>query len=527
MKIAIHLSLITIHVLVAAHAAFAQGSLTPPGAPAPTMKTLDQVEPRIPVDATHTPGDTSAVFKITQEGSYYLTGNITGVAGKNGILVQSSGVTLDLMGHSVGGTGVGSLNGIFLTGFASNVTIRNGTVEGWAVAGINVNNQGFGLYEDLRITGNGTGMSVGDGVIQRCIASNNTNGGIFIATFATVRDCTSKSNGADGFSGNSNCTFTDCWAMQNAGNGFNAGETSTLTNCVATFNSGTAGIVLDRGSSATGCTSSNNIGANSHGFSVGSTCTITGCVAFQNSQRGITTGGGCVVTHCTAGSNSGDAGIFTGGDSNLSHCNASENGSTAASSSGIQTGNNCTVSNCTASENTGSGASTFGIQTGTNNSVTDCTASLNTSTNGALTNATGGGIAVLNRSTVLHCTASQNKGDGIRAPTGCLLKDNTGQANGNGTGDGAGIHTTGSDNRIESNNVASNDRGIDVGLAGNLIIKNSASGNGPTNNLNYVIAASNRYGPIIDITATGAAAVSGNSAADTTTTTHPWANFSY
>ena len=30
---------------------FAQGSLTPPGAPAPTMKTLAQIEPRMPISS--------------------------------------------------------------------------------------------------------------------------------------------------------------------------------------------------------------------------------------------------------------------------------------------------------------------------------------------------------------------------------------------------------------------------------------------------------------------------------------------
>ncbi|HXF10126.1 MAG TPA: hypothetical protein VN625_05025, partial [Desulfuromonadaceae bacterium] len=30
---------------------FAQGSLTPPGGPAPDMKTLDQVQPRVPISS--------------------------------------------------------------------------------------------------------------------------------------------------------------------------------------------------------------------------------------------------------------------------------------------------------------------------------------------------------------------------------------------------------------------------------------------------------------------------------------------
>ena len=55
--------------------AFAQGPLAPPGAAAPTTKTLDQVEPRIAINSTNTPGDADSLYKITQPGSSYLTGN--------------------------------------------------------------------------------------------------------------------------------------------------------------------------------------------------------------------------------------------------------------------------------------------------------------------------------------------------------------------------------------------------------------------------------------------------------------------
>src|SRR5690348_17610582 len=70
--------------------ALGQGALTPPGAPTPTMKSLDQVEPRIPIS--------SAPALILNPGSYYLTTNLIGTANQNGISVLADNVTIDLNG---------------------------------------------------------------------------------------------------------------------------------------------------------------------------------------------------------------------------------------------------------------------------------------------------------------------------------------------------------------------------------------------------------------------------------------------
>jgi len=71
--------------LFIAYSAWA-GPLDPPAGPVTsTYKTLTEVEPRTAINTTNTPGDADSLFKITQPGSYYLTGNITGVAAKHGI----------------------------------------------------------------------------------------------------------------------------------------------------------------------------------------------------------------------------------------------------------------------------------------------------------------------------------------------------------------------------------------------------------------------------------------------------------
>src|SRR4029434_7246959 len=85
------------------HSAFCQGPLTPPGVPAPTMKTLDQIEARTPLAGGSTP------IIVSQPGSYYLTGNVTISTTDHGITIAGvvKNVTIDLNGFTLAGPGSG------------------------------------------------------------------------------------------------------------------------------------------------------------------------------------------------------------------------------------------------------------------------------------------------------------------------------------------------------------------------------------------------------------------------------------
>ena len=71
--------LAVLSILLAATAnVLAQGSLDPPpGPPQPLMKTLNQVEPRIPI--------TNIPYTISLSGSYYLMTNMVATSSGNGI----------------------------------------------------------------------------------------------------------------------------------------------------------------------------------------------------------------------------------------------------------------------------------------------------------------------------------------------------------------------------------------------------------------------------------------------------------
>ncbi|MCB9838270.1 MAG: right-handed parallel beta-helix repeat-containing protein [Phycisphaeraceae bacterium] len=92
------------------------GEINPPAGPiAPTMKSLDRIEPRVCINDL--PGDQTAMHVITSPGNYYLADDITVEPGKSGIVVRLSqdtnedSISIDMDGFSITGL-QGSLSGI-------------------------------------------------------------------------------------------------------------------------------------------------------------------------------------------------------------------------------------------------------------------------------------------------------------------------------------------------------------------------------------------------------------------------------
>jgi parallel beta-helix repeat protein len=373
------------------------GPLEPPGAPASTPGP----EPRIAINAQNTPGDGNSVYKITQPGSYYLTGNVIGQSGSHGIKIMSSNVSIELMGFELRGI-AGSLDGITVEGTCDNLVVQNGIASGWGRDGV-------------RLIEGGT-VPLGTGaLVEGVMASGNGERGILTSQNSVVRRCTVSSNLGHGIWAYFGSTIVECAARANG---------------IGTLSS--AGIYANAG------------------------CSVTNCAAVGNGGNGIMTLSGCSVVGCSAYLNGAD-GIATSSGGTVSSCSAVNNGN-----SGISAPSGCTVA---------------------------------------------------------HCSATFNGLAGIECGGDCLIKDNTCDSNSGA----AGILVTSGDNRIDGNHCTDNGRGIEVQAAGNFVVRNTCA----LNSTNFQFVADNRYGTIVDIIATGTAAVNGSSADGTLTTTNPWANFAY
>jgi hypothetical protein len=329
--------------------AFSQGSLTPPAAPTPTMKTLDQIEARTIVNAANTPGNATNTFIISQPGSYYFTGNITGASGKHGISIQADDVTLDLNGFALISGGGGAFRGVNVPAAQTNFCVRNGSVRGWTGGGVQAaaavtlaeklmlaNNTGAvgldvgngSMIKDCVASGNATGFHANDRTqITSCISTVNTGVGFDCTSYVTLIDCTSSRNSGNGIVVQGSCTVIRCNSSRNipTGIGISAGDGCTIANCTAGSN-GSHGILAGTGCSVVECTSYLNI---SNGISVGDGTSIHNCTARSNGLFGIVVPNECYVVgnNCSRNMSSGAAGLIINGisnrvDSNLCVANA-------------------------------------------------------------------------------------------------------------------------------------------------------------------------------------------------------------
>jgi len=215
------------------------------------------------------------------------------------------------------------------------------------------------------------------------------------------------------------------------------------------------------------------------GITTGQKSVVTNVSACMNGSFGVKTGGNCTITNCESSRNTGEG--FSLGDScTVTNCTATGNGGIGILSANSATARGSTIANCTVSNNTG-----HGIAAANGSTVIGCSSTGNS----------GDGIVVGIGATVTNCTARLNVGDGIEAAANCRIATNDATGNGASTGDGAGIHVAGANggSRVEANNVASNDRGIDVDSTGNVIIKNTAAVGG----IPYDIVSGNTVGDII------------------------------
>lgn len=418
------------------------GSLTPPGAPGPTMKPLDQVEPRTPISQDDIP------LLIDQPGSYYLTENLTVAAvDTSAIEITTDSVSIDLMGFTITGPGKDSgWGGSGIYGeYRDNCGVVNGTIQGFADAGVYLGD---------------TGMVSGVRVIENGLY------GILMENSAEVKGCVAEGQGREiayayGIVVGSGSVVTDCVCRYNiagdgSGRGIDAAHNSVISGnrCENNDGGGTSGGGYGIDASYA-CVITNNTCRYNEGSGSGNGCGIVGrenCVIRDNVAESNDAGG---TGYCY--------GIKSGSACTVAGNTCINNDSTAGSAYGIYALHGCSIrdnvcrANSTSNDSSPSGGS-FGIS-----ASAECTITGNACTDNT-NDADGGyahGIKVLDRSVVRDNLVAQNNANGLGATNGlaygidtgenCLIIGNNCMEN-RGKGNGTAIGIVADDDcRIENN----------------------------------------------------------------------------
>lgn len=219
----------------------AAGDLNPPAAPSSTMKTLGEVEPRIPL------GQADFPVTISQSGSYYLTENVTLATGHNAFTVYVDNVSIDLMGYTVIGHSSGG-SGVYMNE-RKKVTVSNGTFDGFGGKGVHDGYPSSQNYNFINLTikncgtggiqVTGSGHSVEGCKIINCGDGRDYAHGIYVGSQSRVVNCLVKDN-----SSNSGGSYVygirggyGCEIIGNIVSGNFSSSTATYIYCILATNS--------------------------------------------------------------------------------------------------------------------------------------------------------------------------------------------------------------------------------------------------------------------------------------------------
>lgn len=493
-------------------AASVAGPITPPPGPvASTHKTLSEVEPRTAINAVNTPGDAGSVYRISQAGSYYLTGNLALTDARSGIVISVSGAVVDLNGFTISG---GTSGAAGVKDLAGGSVVRNGSVLGTPAGGIIV---GAGsLVEDVSVAGTSiaAAFTIGErSVVRRATVVGGT--AVLADRRCVIEDVTGTnvSTGVSAFGKDGVVVRSSRFSAFTSGAGVDAGAGLVVEDCtfdgMVTAVSGGSGSRVVR-TETNSCTNGLNLGARSvvqdcvvrgsaaFGIQAGAELSMSRVSVYGGSNGGVTAGNDASLDG-VAVVGAGFRGISAGSRVSLTNCVVS--GTSGASAIGILVLDNAVLTGCRADENLGDGIS------GRDSVRVEGSQSSGNS---------GRGIVINNGGTVEACKVRNNALGGVAVNFSCRVVGNNLNGNGGAGGVQGGIMASGRQNEVVENHSSFDEVGILVSGTRNMVARNTVGE--PTSGTTYSIVAGNSVGPIVNVAGVGAFTGVANS-------NHPQANF--